>query len=143
MAAINAGNIFGCSSTGSVHGYNRVGGLVGSNTGTIADCHAVVDTTAGGSKVGGLAGSGEGTITNCYATGTIVATGSYPGTGYSIGGLVGLNSGSITGSYATGDVQAAEYGGGLVGPSQAVRLKAPMPRAMWCVLEMLQEGLWD
>ncbi|WP_175426438.1 MBG domain-containing protein [Azospirillum brasilense] len=93
---------------GSVSGAMLVGGLVGSNAGTIANAYAT-GTVNGTERVGGLAGQSEGMVTNAYATGA--ASGSR-----SVGGLVGYNTGQITNAYATGAVTASSYSaGGLVG----------------------------
>ena len=71
---------------------NTVGGLTGSNAGTISACSATGDAS-GGSQVGGLVGLSTGTIRACYATGDA------SGVGF-LGGLVGRNNGgTVTNSY--------------------------------------------
>ena len=63
----NSGTIADCHSTGWAWGSVRVGGLIGSNTrdGKVIDCH-----TSGGAvgraDVGGLIGTGEGAVTNSF-----------------------------------------------------------------------------
>ncbi len=127
LAGINNGTISGVSVTGfsvSASGgyYDLVGGLVGSNGGTIQDSYAdggdsyftgffVAGGDGGYDSVGGLVGLNFGTISNSYATGD--ATGSS-----SVGGLVGGNYGTIGNSYATGDATGGDGDdnvGGLVG----------------------------
>ena len=98
---------------GSVAGSLYVGGLVGSNAGTMANVYATESVS--GSIAGGLAGLNSGTITNAYATGAVSG-------GYGLGGLVGENgdgngNGTITQAYATGSVGTGSqtFVGGLVG----------------------------
>lgn len=124
---------------GSVAGYSSVGGLVGSNSGTIANAHVTTSIHGGGDSVGGLAGSttSDSKISNAYATGGIAgsndvgglvgdnlgsidnafASGSVHGAGDSVGGLIGLNatSGSLLNTYASGNVDGFFEVGGLVG----------------------------
>ncbi|MRN53984.1 S-layer homology domain-containing protein [Paenibacillus monticola] len=98
--------------TGSVTGAgpaNRVGGLVGTNTGTIVNSYTTINVTGLG-YVAGLVGQNQGTISNSYATGSIT------GTEDNIGGLVGYNmEGPISNSYATGSVTGRSAVGGLAG----------------------------
>jgi hypothetical protein len=58
--------------TGDVTGYSGVGGLVGSDYGTITDCYATGSVT-GTTTVGGLVGGGRSSavITNCYTVGAV------------------------------------------------------------------------
>ena len=94
---------------GSVMGTGFVvGGLVGSNLGTITDCYAT-GSVFGNRNVGGLVGSNYSTITNCYSSGDISGD-------ESVGGLVGTNSyGTIADCYSTSSVVGIEHVGGLVG----------------------------
>jgi hypothetical protein len=85
-----------------------VGGLVGSNLGTITDCYAT-GSVFGNRNVGGLVGSNYSTITNCYSSGDISGD-------ESVGGLVGTNSyGTIADCYSTSSVVGIEHVGGLLG----------------------------
>ncbi|MDR0517835.1 MAG: hypothetical protein LBH25_12400 [Fibromonadaceae bacterium] len=97
---------------GNVTGGNAVGGLVGSNDGTITACYAAGN--AKGNAVGGLAGSNEGIITNSYSMGNVAGSIS--------GGLVGKlangysEKGTIKNSYSVGNVNGTtSANGGLVG----------------------------
>ncbi|HWA92111.1 MAG TPA: GLUG motif-containing protein [Rhizomicrobium sp.] len=108
------------SATGTItqtgtHYSNSVGGLVGSNGGTIERSYATGALTYG-SWIGGIAGVNGGTIADSYATGPIA------GVSHAGGGAVGFNTGAgtIVRSYATGNVSGAALPGssvlgGLVG----------------------------
>ncbi len=94
---------------------NYVGGLLGSNAGTVGDSYATCDVTATGGNfgtAGGLLGRNDSTVRRSYATGTVTSD-------YHAGGLAGLSrsaSGQIIDSYATGNVSTTgEDVGGLVG----------------------------
>ncbi|WP_301663822.1 GLUG motif-containing protein [Methanoculleus frigidifontis] len=113
LASANYGTITNCSATGNATaGSSDAGGLVGLNQGTITSCYATGSAAAVGFSAGGLVGkNGVGTITGCYATGTAAAGMT------EAGGLVGRNGvGTITNCYATGTATAGIRGaGGLVG----------------------------
>ncbi len=90
MVGINSGYapakgiIFNCYSTASVSGDDYIGGLAGSNLGTITNCYAT-SNVSGSEKVGGLVGRNYySLITNCYSTGSVIGN-------WTVGGLVGLN----------------------------------------------------
>ena len=95
---------------GSIKGRNYVGGLVGTNSGTIENVYATGAVSGDGSEVGGLVGRSEsGSITNAYATGAV------SGNDY-VGGLIGRNNkGPIENAYATGAVSGHSFVGGLMG----------------------------
>ena len=94
----------------NIQGADSVGGLVGSNNGSITNSYAT-GTVTGNYRVGGLVGSnnGNGSVMSSYVTGTVI------GTGVHVGGLVGYNNGDITNSYAMGAVTGDRFVGGLVG----------------------------
>ncbi|WP_421954681.1 YDG domain-containing protein [Polaromonas sp.] len=100
---------------GSVIGSSTVGGLVGSNAGSISNAYTT-GSVSGLRNVGGLAGSNAGNISGSYATGAVtgIDTGQ-PIDGLGVGGLVGGNSGSISNAYATGSVSGRTNVGGLAG----------------------------
>ena len=123
-------NVSGSANTGTLVGYSEagtitrafatgavtansdvVGGLVGSNTGSISQSHAAVTVTESGAghSAGGLVGSNGGLIQLSYATGAVSSGGTR------VGGLVGSNSGNTQLSYATGAVSGTSDVGGLVG----------------------------
>lgn len=91
--------------TGS-NGY--VGGLVGSNAGTVNHCYSAGVVSGTEYSVGGLVGGNEGLVNNCYSAGTV------RGKNY-VGGLVGHNSGDMIRCYSTGAVSGDRPVGGLVG----------------------------
>jgi hypothetical protein len=110
--------IEGVISTGNVFGDSYVGGLVGSNFGSIANSIATGDV--GGSEstssVGGLVGSsGYGSIENSFATGDVIAENASV-----VGGLIGDSYGtSVINSKASGEVHGASSVGGLIGYSNS------------------------
>ncbi|MHC4546858.1 MAG: GLUG motif-containing protein, partial [Planctomycetota bacterium] len=109
LVGSNSGTITNCCSKGIVSGDKEIGGLVGSNGGTITNCYET-GSVKGNFDVGGLVGmSGEGTITNCYATGSVKGN-------FGVGGLVGWDyESTISNSYSTGSVTGTGIVGGLVG----------------------------
>jgi hypothetical protein len=125
LVGINAGAIFGSSSTGAVSDTAgdtagpTIGGLTASNSGTIALSFATGNATGGASSVvGGLVGNNNGgNINQAYATGDVMA-----GNSSSVGGLVGTTSQGpasnlITDCYATGSETglSGALAGGFVG----------------------------
>ena len=101
---------FATGAVGSI--YQRAGGLVGENYGTISQSYSTSNLTAN-HAAGGLVGVhwSTGSISDSYARGSV------SGNSAEIGGLVGNSlGGSITRSYATGAVTgSASYKGGLIG----------------------------
>jgi len=100
-------------------GNTSLGGLVGTNFGTIFNSSSDVTIVAptandvnrpadASGRTGGLVGFNYGTIVNSYASGD--ATGSFI-----VGGLVGTNTGIIINSLASGNVRGDENVGALVG----------------------------
>lgn len=118
LAGLNEGIVAAATSAGSVSGnggnYPDAGGLVGTNTGTIAYSHSAANVTDGDSGVaGGLVGYVEaGHVYASSAAGTVSA-----GQGCQIGGFVGSNDGQIEQSYSVGAVSAEpeSKSGGFVG----------------------------
>jgi filamentous hemagglutinin family protein len=97
--------------TGNVTGGNSVGGLAGTNAGTIRNSHAEGNVNGTITFVGGLVGVSNGSIIGSYATGSVTGGPN----GYT-GGLVGANGGLISGSYATGLITGAPgLTGGIAG----------------------------
>jgi len=112
LVGSNRGTITDCHITlGDVNGTDLVGGLVGYNgdTGVITNCNVTGNIT-GITETAGLAGENNGSIAVCYAAGTVSGT-------YISGGLAGYNAdaGSIVNSYAAGSVNGDSFIGGLVG----------------------------
>lgn len=91
-----------------VYGDDRVGGLVGTNSGTVEKSFAA-GNASGDTKIGALAGSNTGTLSNSYAKVGVNGTNQ-------VGGLAGSNyHGTVKNSYATGEVNGEKNIGGLVG----------------------------
>ena len=110
LAGSNSGTISASYTTGSVTGFREIGGLAGSSGGPISASYATASVT-GTSTVGGLVGRNSGTISANYATGSVTGTAA-------VGGLVGYNvSGTISASYATGSVTGTTNVGSLAGSS--------------------------
>ena len=105
-AVVNVGGTVANSyATGSVQGDRAVGGLVGTNLGTITQAYAQGDvaTTSTFSGAGGLAGESYGVVDETYASGRVQAPLDNP---YQ-GGLVGRFTGTITDSYFDVTVNSA------------------------------------
>ncbi|MHC4498000.1 MAG: GLUG motif-containing protein [Planctomycetota bacterium] len=113
LVGSNGGSISGSHSTGSVSGDRYVGGLAGYNPGEINRCYSA-SNVIGNKFVGGLVGNnggdmGIGSIANSYSTGSVRGAGA-------TGGLVGFNAkGDIMNCYSTGSVSGNAGVGGLVG----------------------------
>jgi hypothetical protein len=90
-------------------GADYVGGLVGSNTGSVINSYSSGKVT-GEYRVGGLAGCSGGTVFNSYSSGNVIGSSS-------VGGLFGVNMGSVNNSHSMGNVIAVDDVGGLVGYS--------------------------
>jgi len=79
-------------SNSTVTGFNNVGGLVGSNAGSITYAYSQ-GTVTGGSLAGGLVGNNTGTINTTYSATAMTGSGT-------LGGLVGSGSSSnVTNSF--------------------------------------------
>lgn len=103
------GDIVDCAVSGSVVGYEDVGGLVGNNDGMIIRSHSscFVDGTL---ATGGLIGSNSsGVVMASYSQGTVIGHSS-------VGGLVG-KGGSLKSCYSISYVHGMKSAGGLVGSS--------------------------
>ena len=114
LAGSNDGTIYSCYTTGPVNGQFCVGGLVGSSwDGDISYSYATGSVSGTGNDLGGLLGySRNTTISQCYSTGQVTGTSTFKA-----GGLIGFcKSGEIISCYATGSVTGTgNYIGGLVG----------------------------
>jgi filamentous hemagglutinin family protein len=108
---VSVGSIISSYATGKVTGTDKVGGLVGRDSGAITSSYAAGDVN-GQDEVGGLVGYSDNgdaaQISKSYATGDVSGM-------HYVGGLVGLNKSNITQSYATGAVDAVGAIGGLIG----------------------------
>jgi hypothetical protein len=111
LVGSNDGSVLACSVTGGVTASQTAGGVVGLNRSTVASSCATGVYTLGSRSVGGLVGENLGSVASCYAKGTVIGDWSY------VGGLVGSNmNGTVTSSYSTCAVKGAvSREGGLVG----------------------------
>ena len=98
-----------------IHGSSSVGGIAGSNSGTIADCSVsgteIIADSYSPLHFGGIAGQNSGTITACSVSNTTVS-GAY------VGGIAGSNSydGKIIACRVSGSTISGGYViGGIVG----------------------------
>ncbi len=154
LAGVNAGQIINCTSNGVLYGNSSnvggnicLGGLVGSNLGSITESSSEIDLSVRNTSncIGGLAGYSSGNIQNCNSSGTIDGVTSQvgglvgradigmikgcvslceiiSGSGEA-GGLVGWNRGQIECSASSGDVKITKYSynaGGFVGSNDGV-----------------------
>ncbi len=137
LVGFNCDTVTNSYCTGTVSGYEYVGGLVGQNyQGTITNSYAIGTVSGTGSYyIGGLVGYSYGIVANSHATGTVngkhriggliganydTVNNSYAivnvsGTGGSVGGLVGVNRDLVLNSHAMGNVIGGSIVGGLVG----------------------------
>lgn len=122
----DGGNVTNSQALGAVSGVTKIGGLIGSTTGTTATqlitgvrATGPVTGVNGSTLVGGLIGSATKSVVSGNAAGAVTV-----GTGSSnIGGLIGsIQTGSSSQSFATGNVTAGVGSfniGGLIGLSTA------------------------
>jgi hypothetical protein len=111
------GTVMDLGVLGSITAFSNLGGLAGTNLGSIGNSYASV-IVAGAEKTGGLVGldGSNASIIGSYATGNV------SGGRNSAGGLAGSNYGIINASYATGTISGTagyRYVGGLVGHNNA------------------------
>lgn len=114
LAGYNEGTIINSFAQGSLTSRGGVvGGLVGSNSGTIKRSHTSVTIDFGKklSLAGGLVFGNDGLIDQSYSTGDIILR----RRDGDAGGLVYENAGLISNSYATGSVFSRGGAGGFVG----------------------------
>ena len=79
VAGSNNGSIGNCYNRGNVDGKTNIGGVVGWSNGTIVNCYNSVGVTGTNAR-GGLAGYNGGTITNCYWNNSTITIGMGSGT---------------------------------------------------------------
>ncbi|WKY44074.1 GLUG motif-containing protein [Eubacteriaceae bacterium ES2] len=107
--------------TGTIIGSQYIGGIVGTNEGTIENCSvsaSLDDSNHGSSSAycGGIAGKNSGSITNCTYSGSLLLNSSANSdSGY--GGIAGSNYGTIVNCSVSGSVstKSAVKGKGGVG----------------------------
>lgn len=85
--------------TGTVQGGTNVGGVVGTNAGTVSQVFSTLangQSVKGTTNVGGVIGTNTGTLQNSYATHAVTGT-------TNVGNVVGDNSGTISNIYSQHD----------------------------------------
>lgn len=115
----NSGIITNCYNNGNVTGVVELtGGITGFNDGSIIKCNNTGDVSSSYDFIGGIAGYNSGNIKLCSNSGNIKSPGSY------IGGIAGENltkymDALISNCYNTGDITSSYdedgYLGGIVG----------------------------
>ena len=116
LVGSNSGRVINSYAMNTVSGVAFVGGLVGENHDVVLNSHAATKVLVKNTfYAGGLVGwHYQGAqIINSYATAEIMIIDNYEG--HYIGGLVGRSEGSIVNSYATGSVNGDNFVGGLIG----------------------------
>ncbi len=116
LAGGNHGTVVDVHATGSVQGLSGVGLLLGNvyETGIVeaSSSMGTVETSFGG--IGGLVGSNYGTVREAFSSASVNVSGESNSS--LAGGLIGGNSGEVYDSYATGDITAeGQNVGGLTG----------------------------
>jgi len=107
ISGSNDGTVINCSVNGSVVlGTSITGGAVGINNGLVQKVSTGVDVS-GVSKVAGLVGYNSGEIGQSYSFATV-------GCNYIASGLVAWNTGLIQNCYNYGSVTGADYAAGLL-----------------------------
>ena len=112
LVGSNSGTVSNSYSVGTAIGYGRVGGLVGTNSHTVLNCYASGSAT-GKEQVGGLVGFSEGSVSNSYSTTTVTGD-------LCAGGLVASNSGTVSSSYSIAAVTGYISVGGLVASNAGI-----------------------
>ena len=107
VCGTNSGTVTNCYNTGNVKGNNYVGGVCGDNYRTVTNCYNT-GSVEGNNSVGGVCGYNNRTVTNCYNTGSVESN-------WYVGGLCGQNYGPVTNCYNTGNVTGNDYVGGVCG----------------------------
>ncbi len=132
------GAVYSSNATGSVFGWQWVGGLIGFNQGTVSKCSS--DSFINGSSfVGGLVGANFNDVIHCNSAGFVSgnqyvggligghhqglvngcdSVAKVSGGGY-VGGLVGISMANLTQCYSVGLVSGTTFVGGLIGDNDA------------------------
>lgn len=131
VVGINSGTIDSAYNDSYINGWNKIGGVIGTNSEN-GNVENIVNGSEmyGGSNIGGIVGVNGGTIDNGRNNGAIVADANHVldkqgqggtlASGANVGGLAGVNSGSM--SNLVNDISAAIEGktnvGGIIGLNQ-------------------------
>ena len=95
---------------------DNVGGIVGTNSGSISNAYNE-SIVSGRDNVGGIIGTNEAgtTVENVSNAASVTGEAGASGTSDYVGGLAGTNSGTITNGRNNGTITGNQYVGGLVG----------------------------
>jgi len=106
----NYGAVTNCYYTGSVDGFNYVGGIAGwMSGGLVQDSYNAGDVTGLGGSTGGLVGyHATGIVEDSYSTGPVSGN-------QFVGGAAGYNSDTLTNCYSTGNASGSSDIGGFQG----------------------------
>jgi mucin-19 len=120
LVGTNSGTVSNCHVEGVAVASGHAGGVIGSNHGFVVGCKSTA-SVAGGSILGGLVGSNYRTVASSYAVSRISFL---PISGQTelraSGGLVGYNAGDVDLSYAVSVAAEMDHPiGGLVGENSA------------------------
>ncbi|MHC4324234.1 MAG: GLUG motif-containing protein, partial [Planctomycetota bacterium] len=130
VGSLGSGFISNCSVEGGrVQGERGIGGLTGSNWGTITDCYTTCMVRLAEQRplptvnalfdsrefFGGLVGVNFREISNCHAVGEISGE-------RTVGGLVGETYGRISNSWSGGDISGDYNIGGLIGMAETAQI---------------------
>ena len=99
IVADNRGIVENCENSGYMELFAMSGGICGVNstTGSIKKCKNTHEILLKDFQIGGIVGSNSGTVEECYNLGNILAPTIY--VRFSKGGIVGVNSGTIRRCY--------------------------------------------
>lgn len=118
LVGINKGNIRNCSVSGFIEGNDNTGGIIGESksSGIVENCENTASIKTTKEQVGGLTGSNRGTIKSSINRGTINSNARVGGiSGVSLGLIIDCqNFGNITGQSVTGGLVGYLAGGQIM-----------------------------
>jgi parallel beta-helix repeat protein len=101
LIGTNRGTVTNCHASGQISSGNSDAGLITYNNGTVAQCYSLVDVSgsSGGNYHAGLIAYNDigGIVTDCYSRGDVDGE-------YRASGLIGYNDGTVTDCYSTSPV---------------------------------------
>lgn len=104
------GTVQSSSNTGIIAGAQYVGGVCGSNAGSMAKCYNT-GSVSGEESVGGISGYNSNSIADSYSTGNITGKAEIT----QVGGICGRSNGEIVRCYSYGHVTGYPFVGGICG----------------------------
>lgn len=105
IAGDMTGTIDMCINKGSIEGTANTGGITGAlrASSTVRRCYSAKNKTIKGTnRVGGIVGNNAGTVANCFSNSDV--TGTSNTAEFGVGGLVGILGGGLVFNSATGDI---------------------------------------